>query len=187
MEPTERFGVARCDGIVSLEDGSRWRPAYIQIPEDVILGDPVADARLIASAPEIYQALGLLVDLLETTDLHKTGRILSVAKERIAKAVELLNYIKGEGEPDAKPQEDIPGCHWFYGIENLTQDVDGYVRWKGQVVEHFSFRDDDVAFGDDKAEAAQRLAERCKHLESINAPICIANTVCKLEDIRFTT
>lgn len=98
MEPTTRFDVTRCDGIVSLEDGSVWRPAYIRIPADVVLGDPVADARLISCAPELYSALGSLVDLLETTELRATGRVPEVAKERIQKAVELLAYIQGKSD-----------------------------------------------------------------------------------------
>ncbi|MHC5755440.1 MAG: hypothetical protein ACYTXF_33325 [Nostoc sp.] len=96
MEPTERFENAVCEGIELKGDGFQWRTAHIRIRSDVVLGDPVADARLIASAPEIYQALELLVDLLETTDLCATGRTPSVAEDRIAKAVELLNYIKGK-------------------------------------------------------------------------------------------
>ncbi len=96
MKPTERFETANCEGIEFGQDGFRWRTTHIRIPSDVVLGDPVADARLIASAPEIYQALSSLVDLLETTDLHATGRTPSVAKERIAKAIELLVYVRGE-------------------------------------------------------------------------------------------
>lgn len=184
MKPTERFEAARCDEILFLEDGSRWRPAYIRIPADLVLGDPVADARLIASAPEIYQALISLVDLLETTDLRATGRTSLVAKERVEKALQLLKHIQAELPESVKADGD-----WFHGIENLTQDHDGYVYWKGKVVEHFTFRDDDVACSDDNVgvgkRAAQRVAERCKYLESMGVPLCIRNTTCEPENIEF--
>jgi hypothetical protein len=96
MEPTQRFESATCEGIELAGDGFQWRTVHIQIRTDVTLGHPVADARLISSAPEIHQALESLVDLLETTDLRHTGRTLAVAQERIQKALELLAYIKGE-------------------------------------------------------------------------------------------
>ncbi|MFN6474047.1 MAG: hypothetical protein RMY36_030830 [Nostoc sp. SerVER01] len=102
MNPTQKFESVTCEGIEHLEDGSRRRIAYVHIPHDVTLGDPVADARLIASAPELYQALKDLVDLLETTNLRTTGRIPAVARERISKATELLNYIQGGS--DEQPQ-----------------------------------------------------------------------------------
>lgn len=28
---------------------------------------------------------------------------------------------------------------WFLGIENLTYDHKGYVRWRGRVVEHYDY------------------------------------------------
>lgn len=73
-------------------------------------------------------------------------------------------------------------CDWFHGIENLTQGHDGYVYWKGHCVEHFSFHGD---ISEVEKLAAEELADRCRHLEAINAPICIANTICKLEEIQL--
>jgi len=49
---------------------------------------------------------------------------------------------------------------WLHAIEHLTQDQDGYVRWKGEVVEHFTF--DDYR---EEEDAATELAERCRLLE----------------------
>jgi hypothetical protein len=51
---------------------------------------------------------------------------------------------------------------WFYGIENLTKDAEGYVYWKGQHLDHYSYR------GDYEAEelAAKELAETCRQLEA---------------------
>lgn len=52
---------------------------------------------------------------------------------------------------------------WFHGIEHLTIDHVGYVRWRGRVVEHFSFSGPG-AFERERGEA-QRLAERCRDAE----------------------
>ncbi|MFN6474046.1 MAG: hypothetical protein RMY36_030825 [Nostoc sp. SerVER01] len=73
-------------------------------------------------------------------------------------------------------------CDWFHGIEHLTQGHDGYVYWKGQCVEHFSFSDYEV-----EELAAQAVAERCRYLESIGAQICIANVTCEPENIRLNS
>lgn len=56
---------------------------------------------------------------------------------------------------------------WLHGIEHLTKDHDGYVLWKGEPVEHYSFA------GDAEAEkrAAERLAERCRFLEEAGSVV----------------
>lgn len=53
---------------------------------------------------------------------------------------------------------------WFHGIEHLTRDHEGYIYWKGKVVEHY---DSPWAGTAEGREAANRLAARCRHLESI--------------------
>lgn len=56
---------------------------------------------------------------------------------------------------------------WFCGIENLTQDQNGFIYWKGVEVEHY---DHDVWQSDGwqkrMKEDANELAQRCKILES---------------------
>ena len=55
---------------------------------------------------------------------------------------------------------------WFYGVENLSKDHEGFVYWKGVQIEHFSYRD-----GDAEREAAQELWRRCRHLESLGKEV----------------
>ncbi|MEH2067889.1 MAG: hypothetical protein V7K47_06935 [Nostoc sp.] len=74
-------------------------------------------------------------------------------------------------------------CDWFYGIENLTQSHSGRVYWKGQLVECFGFDDDDR---EEEKASAEEVAERCRYLESINAPICMKNVTCEPENIQPT-
>jgi hypothetical protein len=57
---------------------------------------------------------------------------------------------------------------WFHGIEHMTLDGDGYLRWKGQTVERF---DPDFAQTDAAKGKARILAARCRHLEEIGEPV----------------
>jgi len=69
----------------------------------------------------------------------------------------------------------VPGPYkrpWYHGIEHLTKDHEGYIYWKGQQVEHYSFTDYDKAHT-----AALELAERCKHLEKIGIEVNTTNAV----------
>ena len=50
---------------------------------------------------------------------------------------------------------------WFMGLENFTQDLEGYVYYKGVHVEHYSFNDYDEAL-----KALKKLEKRCLYLES---------------------
>lgn len=59
-------------------------------------------------------------------------------------------------------------------LEHLTRDWDGYIYWKGQHVEHFSFSGDD-RFEKEMA-ACLELKARCEHLESIGVRVA-CNTV----------
>ena len=54
----------------------------------------------------------------------------------------------------------VPG---FHGIEHLTRDHQGYVRWKGLHVEHY---DSPWCYTDQAGVAAQEIARRCRLLES---------------------
>jgi hypothetical protein len=51
-------------------------------------------------------------------------------------------------------------------IYNLTGDGQGYIYWKGQQVEHYSFSDKNK-----EAEALRKLAEHCQQLEANGFPV----------------
>lgn len=50
---------------------------------------------------------------------------------------------------------------WLHDIEHLTKDHQGFVKWRGQVVEHYSFRD-----AEKEKAAAQMLGACCRFLEA---------------------
>lgn len=52
---------------------------------------------------------------------------------------------------------------WFHGIEHLTLDHQGYVRWKGIAVEHY---DAPYAYSEQAKADALEVARRCRHLEA---------------------
>ncbi|MBA7610955.1 hypothetical protein ES703_18169 [subsurface metagenome] len=61
---------------------------------------------------------------------------------------------------------------WFHGIEHLSNDHNGYVRWKGNVVEHYTFDN-----YDEEEESAVELAERCRILESNGIEVTMGNAI----------
>lgn len=69
---------------------------------------------------------------------------------------------------------------WFYGIENLTKKDSGYVYWKDQCIEHYSYR------GDHEAEesAAKKLAEICRILEAERKEVTWSNCSQKYDELR---
>jgi hypothetical protein len=56
----------------------------------------------------------------------------------------------------------------FHGIEHLTLDHDGYLRWKGQTVERF---DPEFAQSDAAKGKARICAAWCRHLEEVGEPV----------------
>ena len=52
---------------------------------------------------------------------------------------------------------------WLHGVENLTINHQGYVRWKSRVVEHYDLH---WAFSAEAKTQAQELGRRCGILES---------------------
>lgn len=55
---------------------------------------------------------------------------------------------------------------WFLGIEHMTQDLDGYILWKGKKVEHFCFAQYRQGNWEERQrEEAERLARICHELE----------------------
>lgn len=59
---------------------------------------------------------------------------------------------------------------WFYGIEHLTKDHEGYVYWKDRQVEHYSFHDTDA-----ERAAAEQLARACLACEARGQEVKFAN------------
>lgn len=57
---------------------------------------------------------------------------------------------------------------WMYGIEGLTREHGGAIKWKGSVVEHYSFNN-----ADREKAAALELAARCRSLEDRGFPVNI--------------
>ena len=53
---------------------------------------------------------------------------------------------------------------WFHDIEHLTRDHLGYVRWKGQIVEHYDSRG---CYTEKAKQDAEEVARRCRHLETL--------------------
>ena len=52
---------------------------------------------------------------------------------------------------------------WLHGIEHLTIDHEGFVRWKGKQVEHY---ESPWSHSEEAKEAAEELARRCRILEA---------------------
>jgi hypothetical protein len=65
---------------------------------------------------------------------------------------------------------------WFHGIEHLTLDDEGWLRWKGQTIERF---DPDFAKSDAAKGKARILAARCRHLEEQAKPVNKMSVVLK--------
>lgn len=61
---------------------------------------------------------------------------------------------------------------WMYGIEGLARESDGYITWRGTVVEHFSYRNIE-----DERNSALELAETCRSLEERGLPVTSGTAV----------
>lgn len=59
---------------------------------------------------------------------------------------------------------------YFHGIPNMTQDQEGFVYWRGEQVEHYSYND-----WEEEEFSARELAEVIKELESMNVKVTGAN------------
>lgn len=70
---------------------------------------------------------------------------------------------------------------WFHGIEHLTSDHEGYVRWKGEVVEHY---DSPWRWTEEARKQAEEVARRCRHLESIGVAPSTATVIWLWENYR---
>jgi len=68
---------------------------------------------------------------------------------------------------------------WYHGIENLTRDNHGYVRWKGVIVEHYTH---EWAYSDEAKAQALELARRCVVLEAKGVKPTMHEAIWKWED-----
>jgi len=66
---------------------------------------------------------------------------------------------------------------WFHGIEHLTIDHNGNVRWKGTVVEHYSYEN-----YEEEKESAVELGERCRILESNGIEVTMTTAIWHWEE-----
>lgn len=62
----------------------------------------------------------------------------------------------------------------FHGIAHMTYDQQGYVRWKGQVIEHFC---GSYAYTGEAAVYARQLAKRCQQLEAKGEQLSMRSVV----------
>ena len=67
---------------------------------------------------------------------------------------------------------------WYHNIEHLTQDHEGFIYWKGEHVEHYSFQDYEKA-----DEEAHELSRRCKILESRGIKPTAITAIWKWEEL----
>ena len=68
---------------------------------------------------------------------------------------------------------------WFYDIEHMTKDHQGYVYYKNVQVEHYSFSN-----WKEEKECALQLAERCRHLESLGVEVSCKNVIWNWENYK---
>lgn len=92
-----------------------------------------------------------------------------LAPQHLALVEDAVNGFLTEGGEKAFQQlhaDVLAGTYrwpWFKGIENLTLDHVGYVRWKGEIVEHFELP---YAYSEKSTAYAQEIARCCGILEA---------------------
>jgi hypothetical protein len=58
---------------------------------------------------------------------------------------------------------------WLAGVEHVTRDQAGYVYWKAQIVEHFTFN---LIDPQTLKSLVNKLAATCRHIEALEIPVC---------------
>ena len=69
---------------------------------------------------------------------------------------------------------------WFHGVEHMTYDHEGYVRYKGIDVEHFGTK---WAWSDEAKEYVKSLADRAARYEKLNIKITSNTMVWSYETV----
>ena len=100
-----------------------------------------------------------LVEFMVNAGAHEVSETTEAAFETLYQQV-------SEGRYDHRQQ-------WLHGQYGLTKDHEGFVSWKGTIVEHYSF-----SSATQEREAAQRLAIRCRELEAKGFPVCSRTLLC---------
>lgn len=59
---------------------------------------------------------------------------------------------------------------WFHAIKNMTQDLEGFIYWKGHQVEHYSFRNYEEEYI-----SAKELEKMCKLCETKKIKVTTGN------------
>ena len=57
---------------------------------------------------------------------------------------------------------------WLHGIEHLVMAPDGYVSWRGEIIEHY---DERLRTSDEGCRQALEVARRCRILEERGEPV----------------
>lgn len=120
------------------------------------------------------------------TNIEKAIEILGRTNDGNDIAPSHLNLLQSAVNGDLTPEGEkyfndevyekvIAGTYtrpWAYGVEHLTKDHAGYIYWKGQEVEHYSYRN----YEEGKA-AAEELGRRCAILEAEGKKVNTENAI----------
>ena len=111
--------------------------------------------------------------------LQETNDGEDLAPEHLKLVENAVNgFLTLEGEEDfQKLCEQVQQGYekpYFHGIEGLTIDLQGYVYWKSQRVEHYN---QPWAYSEEGYKAAQELAKRCRKLEAEGEKVCFSNII----------
>ena len=63
---------------------------------------------------------------------------------------------------------------WLHGIEHLIMAPDGYVSWRGEIVEHY---DERLRTSEDGRRQALEIARRSRNLEELGEPVSSTTVV----------
>ena len=72
-----------------------------------------------------------------------------------------------------KARNGVFNTPWFHGVENMTMDSQGYIYWRGNHIDHYSF-DDLLA----ERESLLDLEKQCLILESKGFDVDARNVLC---------
>jgi hypothetical protein len=93
---------------------------------------------------------------LKLCEIAANNRLSELGKEAFETLYEVI----------AKGEYETSGAHWHLGIRHLTKSGNGYVSWKGKIVEHYSFGNIDQ-----ERLAAEKLAKYCEMLDAKGFPV----------------
>lgn len=67
--------------------------------------------------------------------------------------------------------DTITKSYWYGGVENLVQNEEGYVFWKGEMVD----LQDILDTTEQERETAEKIGAICKMLDSVGTEINVGN------------